>query len=109
MGSLIGLAIGWLLKHFTFEVAKYVAFRAMIIVLMFTLGPIVLFKGWTMIVQYLMAYAGSYAEGQSLTGQMIQLVGIAAYLGEKIKIAEGVSIFLTFLGVSFVFRMLRVK
>lgn len=100
MWSIVGVAIGWLIKNFTFEIAKYVAMRAMIIAIALTIGPWIIFKGLSSLMQYLMNYASTYIGQQGLQPVMIQLIGIAAYLGAKLKIAEGVAIYLSFLGVS---------
>lgn len=106
---LIALAIAWLAKHFTFEVAKYVAIRALIVGVMLSLGPWVIFKGLSYMLQFLMTYASSYASGQQVTPLMIQMVGIAGYLAAKIKIPEGIAIFLSLISISFVLKMIRVK
>lgn len=109
MWSLLAMAGGFLLKSFTFETVKYVALRAMLIAVILGLGPIVLLKGFTLILDEVMSYSSGYVEGQGLSGVMLQMTGIAAFLAEKIKIPEGISVFLSFLGLSFVLRMIKVK
>jgi hypothetical protein len=109
MWTLVTLAGGWLLKHFTFEVAKYIALRALIIGVCLAIGPIVLFKGFSMIIQFLLNYTSSYIGGTGLEPAVVNIVGIGAYLAAKMKIAEGFSVFLSFLAVSFILRVIRVK
>lgn len=109
MWTLIGLVGSWLLKHFTFEVAKYVALRAMLIALVLTIGPIVLFKGWSMILEFLLTYSASYVQGKNLQSAVVEIIGIGCYLAQKMKIGEGFSVFLSLLGLSFTLRMIRMK
>lgn len=107
--TLIGIAISWLAKHFTFEVAKYVGLRALLVGVILSLLPVALFKGFSLILKFVMNYASTYISGQGIEGVMLQMVGIAGYLATALKIPEGISVYLSCLGVSFVLRMIRVK
>ena len=109
MWTIVGLAIGWLTKHFTFEVAKFVAMRAMLIAVILGLGPIVIFKGLSLMIEFVTSYANSYVSGQEVQPVMVQMAGIAGYLADILKIPEGISIYLSFLGISFALRLIRVK
>lgn len=107
--SLVGLAIAWLAKHFTFEIAKYIAIRALVIGVILNIGPWVIFKGISLLMQFLLNYASSYVGDQEVQPVMIQMTGIAAYLANILQIPQGISIFLSFLSVSFALKIMRVK
>jgi hypothetical protein len=109
MWTLVALAASWIAKNFTFEIAKYIALRAMLIALTLAIGPIVLFKGWSMIMQFLLGYVTNYIQGQGLQSAVIEMVGIGCYLAGKLKIGEGISLYLSLLSISFTLRMIRVK
>lgn len=107
--SLIGIAAGWLLKNFTFETVKYVAFRALLIILVLSLGPIMIFKGYSMVIRYMIDYASTYMDGEGLSGAVVTMTGLAAYLGNLLRVGEALSIILSFSLVGLVLRILRLK
>jgi hypothetical protein len=98
-----------LLKVFTFEVAKYVATRAFLIALCVGLMPIVIFKGYGLIMKFILNYTSTFMGGQGLESVTVQIIGVGAYLGGYLRIPEGISIFLGFCLLSFTLRMIRVK
>jgi len=104
------LAGGLLLRIFTFETAKYLAYRAFMIALVMGLGPIVLFKGFGLIMKFLGNYGvgvlNSLMASVNLEPQVVGLWGVGAYLGSLLRIQEGIAIYLSFLILKFTWSLL---
>lgn len=110
MLSIASLLGGVLARFLTVEGLKFIALRAFLITLFLTVGPIVIFKGFGLIVKFMSAYGGSMVQSlfndAGIEAQMVNLVGVGAWIGNCLKVPEGVSVFLSFLSLKFVFRFL---
>lgn len=83
--SMIALAAAELLKKYGFETAKWIAQRAFLLALALGVGPIVLFKGFSLITRYMMNYSSSYIGGQGLQPVTVQLIGVGVGSPHKLS------------------------
>ena len=109
LGGLIALAGSELLKRFAWDTLKWVAQRAFLLALCLGVGPIVLFKGFSIITRYMLDYAGSKIGSEGIVPVTVQFVGIGGWLATELHLPEAFSIFLSFCLLSFSLRMIRVK
>lgn len=102
---LVGLVAVWLARLFTFETAKYLAMRTMLIALVMGLGPIVIFKGFSFIMKFLGTYGvgvlNDLLASVDLQPQIVTLYGMGGYLASHFRLAEALSIYLSFLLLKF--------
>jgi hypothetical protein len=106
IGSLIGAGI---LKQGAFEIAKFAATRALIIGCCMVLIPLAVFKGMALLMEFMINYANTTVEGQSIQPVVVSLTGIAGYLGSVCRIPEAMAIYLSFISLSFMLRLVRIK
>jgi len=91
-------------KNAGIDVIKWVAFRGFIIAVIGTLLPLALIKTWNMISQNLFeAVQGMAENGEIWNGSVVELTGLAGWLGTQLRLVEAVSIILTALAIRFVF------
>lgn len=107
--SFAGLAAAELLKKFTFETAKYVAFRAFLILLCLSIGPIVIFWGYSYILEHVLEYASGYLGGQGLEGVNVSVAGLGGWVADRLRVGEAISILLSFSLLSFTLKAIRIK
>ena len=110
MLSLAALGGGMLARMFTMEGLKFLAWRAFAIALCIGLGPVVIFKGFGLILMF-MGTCGkemmtSFLGSAGLEPQVVQLFGVGAYIGTCLKVSESVSVFLSFLMLKFIWGFL---
>lgn len=102
---LVGLGAGILAKLFTFETLKYLAWRAFLIALALGIGPLVIFKGYVLIMKFTMPYAmdmlGSLMNQVNVEAQSVELYSVGAWMGSCLKVGEGISVYLSFLLLKF--------
>jgi hypothetical protein len=81
------LVVAGFTKQAVIDVAKWVALRALLIGLVTTLVPIAIYQGWSLIASQIMEYVmGLGYEDQIWSGNMIELTGLGAWLGERFQI-----------------------
>lgn len=107
--SIAALFGGGLLKMFTFETLKYLAFRAFIIALCLGLGPVVIFWGYTYILQHLLEYVATFIGGEGLDSPTFSVVGLGGWVVSSLRVGEALSIYLSLILLSFSLRMIRAK
>jgi hypothetical protein len=107
--SIAALLGSELLKKFTFETAKWVAQRAFLLALCLGVGPVVIFWGYTYIVEHLLLWVDGYIGGQGLQGATVTVSGLGGWICERLKVGEALSIYLGFLLLSFSLKIIRVK
>jgi len=108
--ALVAIVGAELLKLFSFETVKFVAWRVMIGILILTVLPIGLFKGYGLIMRFIGTY-GSGVVNSLLTQanvqpQIVNLWGVGAYLAGHLRIGEGISIFISMLVIKFCWSLL---
>ena len=109
MLTLAGLAAAWLLKHFTFEVLKTIFWKAFLIALFLLIGPIVILKGFTLISEAVLEYAGEYLGESGLTSPSFSFSGFAGGLLSYLRIGDALAVLLSFAAVNATLRILRLK
>lgn len=107
MITAIALAAAELLKKYGFETAKWIAQRAFLLALALGVGPIVLFKGFSLITQFMMNYASSNVG--TLEPVTVELIGVGGYMADALRLPEAMSIYLSFCLLSFLLHAVRVK
>lgn len=107
--SLIGLLGAEFLKKVGWDTVKWVAQRAFLIGLCLGIGPIVLYKGFSMITRYMMEYGMGKVSAEGIQPVMVQFVGVGGWFAYQLKVPEAFSVFLSFCMLSLMLRMVRVK
>lgn len=101
IGALLGPIIAALAKLFTFEGLKYLATRAMLLTLFTLVLPVVLYNVYSGIVSELLTWTSSQVTGSSLTGSVISLTGVGAWLADQLRLPQCLSLLLSALGLRF--------
>jgi len=109
LGALVALVGSELLKKFAWDTVKWVAQRAFLLGLCLGVGPIVLFRGFSLITRYMMDYAGGRISAEGINPITVQLVGVGGWMAGCLMLPEAFSIFISFCLLSFGLRMIRVK
>lgn len=107
MLALLGGILGGVLKFLTVEGAKAILIRALLLTAMTLVLPVVLYNVFSLIVSETLEYASSYVGASGLTGVVIQLTGVAAWMGDHLKVVEAVSFLLSCSLCRFVISMVR--
>jgi hypothetical protein len=113
----LGPLLAWLLaqeaKHLTVEVGKFLAYRALFIVVLWTLGPLAIFQSLRIIFSYIvpfiltqMSSVMSSQLGSNPEPQIVELYGVGAWIASLMKLSQGITIFLTWLVMKFTWKML---
>lgn len=97
--------IGWV-KTAAADVIKFVALKALLIAIVFTLVPIALYKGWLLIHEKLFAYITTNM-GDAWTGTVINLTGLAGWLADQMRFQECFVILVSALTCRFVLGFFR--
>ncbi len=109
LGGIAALLGSELLKRFVWDTLKWVAQRAFLLALCLGVGPIVLFKGFSLITRYMLTYAGNKVGGEGIQPITVQFVGVAGWMANQLMLPEAFSLFASFCLLSFSLRMIRVK
>lgn len=109
LSGLVALVSSAGFQIFAWGTLKWVAQRAFLLALALGVGPIVLFKGFSWVTQYMMNYASGKISAEGIQPVMVSFVGIGGWLASTLKLPEAFSIFLSFCLLSFLLRMIRVK
>ena len=106
LGSLFGGVVSSFAKLFSVETIKFIAWRALIMFLMFVALPVVLYNVLTGMLFDFMDYAMTYLTDQGLSAYTIEITGIGAYIAGKIQLVQAVSISMSFVGIRFLMRFI---
>ena len=88
--------------------AKWVATRALLVSLCVTAVPYAIFQGSMMITEKVMETASASAPaGGFMTGQVIELAGLGAWVAVHIQLPAAFSIFMAALSLKFTLSFLR--
>lgn len=96
MGAIIGAAVRALLAS---SVAKWLAWKSVVALLVTSVLGIVLYNLVTEIVGELFQFVQSQMSqlsSQGLSGVAIQLTGLGAWIGERLKVPEQVALMVSF-------------
>ena len=99
---LLGPILGAFAKLLSTETLKFVATRAMLYSLFTLVLPVILYNVFSMILSETLTYAVSKAGSANFQGSVVQLTGMAAWIADRIDLAQCVSIFLSACGLRFV-------
>ena len=111
MAGLIAFVAGLFGRYVTASVLQFVAYKALLLFAVTVILPAVLLKLWFVIklaslyitVDFLADYM---LDGFAVDG-IVQLTGIAGYLGEQLKLAQGVSILISCAIIGWVLRIVK--
>ena len=106
LGSLFSGLIASFGKLFTFDVLKFIAYKLIVLFVMFVALPIVLYNVGTSLIFDFLEYAMTYVAGLGMDSFVVQISGIGAYIATKIKLVESVTLFLSFVAIKFMFRFI---
>lgn len=106
IGALAGVIAGSTAKTIAVEVAKFIATRALLYTLFIFILPVVLYNVFTTILEELMELATGQISGEGLSAVVINIGGMAGWIGSQLELPAAFSLIMSALGLSFVLRML---
>jgi hypothetical protein len=104
LGGVIAGALGRILAV---ESLKWIATRALVIGSMTLILPVVLYNVFTGIMEEILTIVTNEIQGGGVSSVMIQITGLAGWIGTQINIAGMLSIFLSAVALRFVLAMIR--
>lgn len=93
--------IEWV-KNAGADVVKWLALRALILGAVTTLVPLAIYSGWMIIQEKLIAYTQTQMTGSFWSGTMVELTGLAAWIGTRLQFQACFTILATALSFRFV-------
>ena len=106
LGSLFAGVVGSIARLFSVETLKFIAWRALVMFLMFVALPVVLYNVFTGLLFDFMDYAMSFMTGQGVSAFTMEFTGIGAYIVGKIQLVQAFSVFMSFVGIRFLMRFI---
>jgi hypothetical protein len=114
---MLGPMLGWMLaqeaKYVTVEFGKFLAYRLLFIVLVWTLGPLAIFETLRLLFQHLLPIILAQLEstmqdklGNNVSSQVVSLYGAGAWIANLMRISEGLTIYFTWMMLKFTWKML---
>lgn len=107
--TLAGVLGYGLMKLGAFSMLKYIAMRTALVSICLFLVPVAVYKGLTYLVITMMEVANQGVSGVIADPVWIQLTGVAGYLAYKCRIPEAMSIYLGFISLAFMLRLMRIR
>ncbi|MCP4763467.1 MAG: hypothetical protein GY870_16965 [archaeon] len=95
-----------MVKNTAFDVAKFIALRALLISICVTLVPLAIFAGWSLIISKIFELVNTETTG-AFSGTVIQLSGMGAWIGQQMYIGQALSIFFAALALKFTLSFFR--
>jgi hypothetical protein len=108
-GSLAALLGSGMLKLFSYQTVKYLAFRGLLVGLFLGLGPVVIFSGYSWIMKHMLEYVATMVGEAGMESPIVSVAGLGGWVVTQLRIGEALSIYLSFIALSFHLRMLRAK
>ena len=101
----ISRAIGWF-KTAAADVIKFLALKALLVAIIFTLVPIALYKGWLLIQEKLFAFITTNM-GNDWSGTIVSFTGIGGWLADQLRFQECFAVLVSALSVRFILGFFR--
>ena len=98
--------VGWI-KSALADALKWAALRMLLIGLVGTLVPLAIYQGWLLISEQLLTWANANMMGESWSGTTVQLTGLGAWIGIRLKVVECFQVLTTFLVMRFTLGFFR--
>lgn len=93
--------IEWV-KNAGADIIKWLALRALILGAVTTLVPLAIYAGWKLIQEQIVTYAQTQMTGDVWTGTIVELTGLAAWLGSKLQFQACFTILATAMSFRFI-------
>jgi hypothetical protein len=106
IGAILAPIVTSIGRILTVETLKWLAFRALMLFLLFVALPIVLYNTLTGLIFDFMDIALSYLSDQGISAYTLQITGIGAYIASKIQLVQAVSIYMSFVSIRFLMRFI---
>lgn len=106
LGAILAPIVTSIGRVISVEVLKWVAFRALMIFLMFVALPVVLYNTFTGLIFDFMDVSLNYLTDQGISAYTLQITGIGAYIASKIQLVQAVSLYMSFVSIRFVMRFI---
>ena len=94
-------------KNAAVDIIKWAALRALLIGLVGTLVPLAIYHGWGLIHEQIMTFVMDQVDGDFWTGSTVELNGIAAWIGTRLKLMESFQVLSTGLMYKFIFGFIK--
>ena len=99
--ALGGSVVAQFVKVFSVETAKFLAWRAFILFIVFIIMPILLYNIAVDLIFDLMSYAIESINGNSIEPVTISITGMGGWMADRMQIPECISIIMTAISVRF--------
>ena len=93
--------IEWV-KNAGADIIKWLALRALILGAVTTLVPLAIYSGWLLIQEKLIEYTQTQMTGDFWNGSVVELTGLAGWLGERLQLQACFTILATAMSFRFV-------
>lgn len=94
-------------KNVLVDLIKWAALRVLLISLVTTLVPLAIYAGWLLISESLLTWATNNMTGAAWEGTMVELTGLAGWLGVRLRFVECFQVLSTFLALRFVLGFMK--
>ena len=101
----VSRAIGWI-KTAAAETIKFIALKALLVALIFTLLPIAMYKGWLFLQEKILTYLSSTAPG-SWEGAIVTFTGLGGWIAEQLRFTECFSVLVSALTFRFIYSFFK--
>jgi hypothetical protein len=106
LGAILAPIVTAIGRILSIELLKWVAFRALMIFLIFVALPVVLYNTFTDLIFDFMEIALDYLTSQGISSYTLQITGIGAYIASKIQLVQAVSLYMSFVSIRFLMRFI---
>lgn len=106
LGAILAPIVTAIGRVLSIELLKWVAFRALMIFLIFVALPVVLYNTFTDLIFDFMEIALDYLTSQGISSYTLQITGIGAYIASKIQLVQAVSLYMSFVSIRFLMRFI---
>lgn len=90
----------------TIETVKFLAFKALVIFVIFVAFPLVLYNLFLELFQDIMNYTITFLQGSISDPFVFQVTGLGAYLAEQIRLVEAFTVYMMYVQVRFLMRFI---
>jgi len=101
LGSLAGGLVTAIGRLLSVETIKFIAWRALVMFLVFIALPVVLYNVFIGMLFDFMDYVMTFISGQGLSSHTINFTGIGAHIVSQIQLVQAFSVYMSFVAIRF--------
>ena len=100
----VSRVIGWI-KTAAAETIKFIALKALLVALIFTLLPIAIYNGWLFLQEKILAFLSS--SSGSWEGTIVTFTGLGGWIAEQLRFTECFSVLVSGLTFRFIYSFFK--